>query len=67
MQSCALTECVTPAWPLPCWPALCAGNAVVNVYINKEKNFAFVEFRTGALNAAARCVSGGEKLTFRDI
>jgi hypothetical protein len=24
-----------------------AGNAVVNVYINKEKNFAFVEFRTG--------------------
>jgi hypothetical protein len=24
-----------------------AGNAVVNVYINKDKNFAFVEFRTG--------------------
>lgn len=24
-----------------------AGNAVVNVYINKEKNFSFVEFRTG--------------------
>lgn len=24
-----------------------AGNAVVNVYINREKNFAFVEFRTG--------------------
>eukprot|EP00877_Chromochloris_zofingiensis_P002842 jgi/Chrzof1/12559/UNPLg00511.t1 len=23
------------------------GNAVVNVYINKDKNFAFVEFRTG--------------------
>lgn len=26
---------------------VCAGNAVVNVYINKEKNFSFVEFRTG--------------------
>jgi hypothetical protein len=25
----------------------CAGNAVVNVYINKDKNFSFVEFRTG--------------------
>ena len=26
---------------------LLTGNAVVNVYINKDKNFAFVEFRTG--------------------
>jgi hypothetical protein len=24
-----------------------AGQSVVNVYINKDKNFAFVEFRTG--------------------
>lgn len=32
----------------PSLPACCTGNAVVNVYINKEKNFAFVEFRTGA-------------------
>ena len=24
------------------------GNAVVNVYINREKNFSFVEFRTGS-------------------
>lgn len=29
---------------------LCAGPSVVNVYINYEKKFAFVEFRTGALS-----------------
>ena len=28
-----------------------AGPGVVNVYINYEKKFAFVEFRTGALPA----------------
>jgi len=32
--------------------ALCgAGPGVVNVYINYEKKFAFVEFRTGAMPA----------------
>jgi hypothetical protein len=24
-----------------------AGQSVVNVYMNKDKNFAFIEFRTG--------------------
>jgi hypothetical protein len=35
---------------MPCslpLPLLAAGQSVVNVYINKDKNFAFVEFRTG--------------------
>jgi hypothetical protein len=40
-----------------------AGQSVVNVYINKDKNFAFVEFRTGGEGAACRVVqvqgSGG--------
>jgi hypothetical protein len=31
-----------------------AGNAVVNVYINREKNFSFVEFRTGELCGLGR-------------
>ena len=30
------------------------GNAVVNVYINQEKKFAFVEFRTGTLGPGVR-------------
>ncbi len=38
----------------------CSGDSVINVYINYEKKFAFVEFRTGALCAlctlAERCV-----------
>jgi hypothetical protein len=36
-------------------PLLAAGQSVVNVYINKDKNFAFVEFRTGGV---CGCVSG---------
>ena len=31
---------------------------MVNVYINKEKNFAFVEFRTGELWVGCVCVWG---------
>jgi hypothetical protein len=34
---------------LPCVLRCCspAGQSVVNVYMNKDKNFAFIEFRTG--------------------
>ncbi|GFH05877.1 U2 snRNP auxiliary factor large subunit, partial [Haematococcus lacustris] len=35
-----------------------AGNAVVNVYINKEKNFAFVEFRTVEETSNAMALDG---------
>lgn len=34
--------------------AAAVGNAVVNVYINREKNFAFVEFRTGEVFSCFR-------------
>jgi hypothetical protein len=36
---------------------LCAGPSVVNVYINYEKKFAFVEFRTGALSSQCLGIS----------
>lgn len=37
---------------------MCAGNAVVNVYINREKNFAFVELRTVEETSNAMALDG---------
>lgn len=34
---------------------------MVNVYINKDKNFAFVEFRTGAARLRQRGVCVGQR------
>lgn len=47
--SCACSQIFTAVILMP---LLCAGPSVVNVYINYEKKFAFVEFRTGMLLSA---------------
>lgn len=59
-----------PVIVLSSFCATIAGNAVVNVYINREKNFAFVEFRTGesiALFLAHYCFQRFLFLTVCDI
>lgn len=41
-----------------CCCRCCAGQSVVNVYINKDKNFAFVEFRTGGVRHSMQGIAG---------
>jgi len=47
-----------------CCAVRAAGQSVVNVYMNKDKNFAFIEFRTGrgkGRGARVRGTQGGDK------